>query len=197
MCTGIIEAQGRISARRAIGDGVDLEIEVPELAAELEIGQSVAVNGACLTVTTHDARTFRATAVSETMRRTAFKDLRVGSRVNLERSLRLGDRVDGHMVQGHVDGIGVVRRIEQRRPGAAITIAVGQEIRKYIARKGSVAVDGVSLTVADIAQDGFSVALVPYTLEITTLGALRVGHSVNVEVDMMARYIERFMVGER
>lgn len=192
MFTGIIEAMGRVKAIVPRGSGADLVLESP-FAGELAVGQSVAVSGACLTVTEHDARTFRVTAVSETLARTVLSDLKPGDSVNLERAVRAGDRLDGHLVQGHVDGVGRVARKIPQRPGVEVIVQLDRALMRYVATKGSVAVDGVSLTVAGLEGGAFRVALVPHTLEMTTLGRAAPGCRVNVEVDVTARYIERLM----
>ncbi len=196
MFTGIVEAVGRVATTRPVGEGVHLEIEAPEIARHLTIGQSVAVSGACLTVTRSDARRFGATAVGETVRRTTLGGYRAGTRVNLERGLALGDRLDGHLVQGHVDGIATVTRIDRTPPGITLQAACERDLLRYIAPKGSVALDGVSLTVVEVAESGFGVALIPHTLEVTTLGDRRAGDRVNLEVDLVARYVARLVALE-
>ncbi len=196
MFTGIIEALGRITAVRPSGAGSDLEIEVPEIARHLTLGQSVAVSGVCLTVTQCGARRFSATAVGETMRRTILGFLRVGAIVNIERGLALGERLDGHLVQGHVDGVGAVSRIERTPPGMTLHVELDRGLMHYVAPKGSVAVDGVSLTVAEISDAEFSIAVIPHTLEVTTLGERKAGDRVNIEVDLLARYLARLLARE-
>ncbi len=193
MFTGIVESIGRIAGLRVSGDGVDLDIEAPDIAPALVVGQSVATAGVCLTVTQADRRTFSVTAVAETMRRTVLGDRTVGDRVNLERSLRAGDRLDGHLVQGHVDGVGVVTRVVPASPGRELVVTHDAELSRFIAFKGSITIDGVSLTVAALEDESFRVALVPHTLAVTTLGALEVGGRVNLEVDVLARYLERLI----
>jgi riboflavin synthase len=192
-----VETVGRVVARRTDGAGVDLEIEAPDITRHLAVGQSVATDGVCLTVTRHDARRFAVTAVPETLERTALGERTVGTRINLERSLAIGDRLDGHLVQGHVDGVGVVTQIRTMSPGREVSIRMEPPLRRYVARKGSITLDGVSLTVADLETEGFRVALVPHTLRATTLGDWTEGSRVNLEVDVLARYLERLMTGER
>jgi len=192
MFTGIVEAKGRIEAVKPVGTARELSIAAP-FAAELVTGQSVAVSGVCLTVTSFDGLAFRAVAVAETLSRTVLGELRAGGEVNLERALRAGDRLDGHMMLGHVDGVGRVVRVEERRPGREVVLRVEPELRRYVAMKGSIAIDGVSLTIAGLERETFRVALVPHTLEVTTLGRLAPGCRVNVEVDVTARYIERLL----
>jgi riboflavin synthase len=193
MFTGIVETKGRIAGIHRRGSAAELEIAAPSIAADLTQGQSVSVAGACLTVTRHDARGFRVTAVDETLRRTVLGELRPGDEVNLERAVRVGDRLDGHIVQGHVDGVGRVVAVKPANPGTVLGIRIDRELMRYVAMKGSIAIDGVSLTVAGLEADAFRIALIPHTLEVTTLGRLAPGRRVNVEVDVTARYIERLM----
>jgi riboflavin synthase len=163
------------------------------LAAQLRLGESVSVNGACLTVVAHDAETFAFEVGPETLRRTNLGELKPGDRVNLERSLQLGDRLSGHLVQGHVDGVG---RIERRLPeGQWVTMwfRCPEELAAQLVTKGSVAVDGISLTVVDVERDGFSVALIPHTLEHTTLGFKGPGAAVNLETDLLAKYVWKYL----
>jgi riboflavin synthase len=184
MFTGIVQAVGRI-VRLA-----PLEIECDALdLSDVAVGESICVQGVCLTVTTRTARGFRADVSSETLRVTAGLD-RVGP-VNLEKSLALGERLGGHLVSGHVDGVGEV----VRREGGVFTFRVPQELARYIARKGSICIDGVSLTVNRVEDALFEVFLIPHTLEVTTLGRLEPGSRVNLEVDLIARYVERLMSG--
>lgn len=193
MFTGIVETMGRVAGIGRRGSGAELRIEASSLAGDLTVGQSVAVAGACLTVIGHDARAFRVTAVEETLRRTVIGELRAGDEVNLERAVRVGDRLDGHLVQGHVDGVGRVVNVTPANPGRVVEVRLERELMRYVAMKGSVAIDGVSLTVSGVERDVFRVALIPHTLDVTTLGRLAPGRRVNVEVDVTARYIERLM----
>jgi riboflavin synthase len=210
MFTGIVEGTGTVAAMRhpPAGEGAArLEVEAPWLAGELAVGDSVAVDGCCLTVVARSAGGFAADVVAETLRRTALGRLAAGTRVNLERPLALGGRLGGHLVQGHVDGIGrvlEVRRAPGESGGALSAPPVdrgGQEVRvdlpddlaRYVVEKGSIAVDGVSLTVAGIGQGWFAVALVPHTLAATTLGERAPGDPLNLEVDVVAKYVERLV----
>ena len=177
MFTGLVETLGILRRIDADANGRRLTIEAPIIAKELKAGESVAVNGACLTVLEHDRTTCTFAAGPETLRRTNLGQLVLGERVNLERALRLGDRLGGHVVQGHVDGIGKI--IEKKKQGEWALMAP----------KGSVAVDGVSLTLVDVAADRFSVALIPHTLAHTTLGFKQPGAVVNLETDLFAKYI--------
>jgi riboflavin synthase len=193
MFTGLVEALGTVTALDVTGAGCRLVIAQPDLAAQLTIGESVAVNGACLTVVEHDAGAFRFDVGPETLRRTNLGQLAPGDRVNLERSLRLGDRLGGHLVQGHIDGVGQVR--ERRPEGEWVTVWFSSpaELAAQMVTKGSVAVDGVSLTVVDVARDAFSVALIPHTLENTTLGFKGPGAAVNLETDLLAKYVWKYL----
>jgi riboflavin synthase len=195
MFTGLIEACGRVHAFRREGSGARLEIAW-ELAHELTVGQSIAVAGVCLTVTGRTGSTFEVTAVDETLRRTTLGSRRAGDRVNLERSVRVGDRLDGHLVQGHVDGVATVTEVRPVTVGRELGFSVTPDLHRFVAEKGSVALDGVSLTVADVTPRGFRVALIPHTLAVTTLSELRVGQHTNIEVDVVARYAARLMQGE-
>jgi riboflavin synthase len=196
MFTGIVEGTGTVAALAAAADGsgARLEVEAPWLAGQLQPGESVAVNGCCLTVAAATTGGFAADLVAETLRRTALGGLATGARVNLERPLALGGRLGGHLVQGHVDG---VARVLDRKPvgdGEEVRIELPAELQRYVVEKGSIAVDGVSLTVAGIGPGWLTVALVPHTLEVTTLGDRQPGDPVQLEVDVVAKYIERLVV---
>lgn len=189
MFTGLVEALGTVRHVHVDGNGKRLVIVEPTLAVESNIGDSVAVNGACLTVVAKESDAFSFQAGPETLQRTNLGELSPGEHVNLERSLRLGDRLGGHLVQGHIDGQG---RIEERiRQGEweLVWFACSPELAGQMVSKGSVAVDGVSLTLVDVAKDRFSIALIPHTLERTTLGFKAVGATVNLETDLFAKYV--------
>jgi riboflavin synthase len=190
--TGLIAEIGRVSAIAREDDGVTLTIAC-ELASQLAEGDSVAVNGVCLTATAVAEDSFDAEAMNETLGRSSLRDLQEGGGVNLELALRAGDRLGGHFVQGHVDGTGVVGAV--RADGFARVVAVGVEdgLGRYIVEKGSVALDGVSLTVSSLDPAGFSVSLIPETLRRTTLGTLREGQIVNIEADVLAKHVERLI----
>jgi riboflavin synthase len=199
MFTGIVEATGTVVALAAApdGSGALLELAAPALAAGLAVGDSVAVNGCCVTVAARRPDGFAADLVAETLRRTALGGLRPGDRVNLELPLAAGGRLGGHLVQGHVDGVG---RVLERAPvgaGEELRVELPAQLERYVVEKGSVAVDGVSLTVAGVGPGWFSVALVPHTLAATTLGERRPGDPVQLEVDVVAKYVERLLEGWR
>jgi riboflavin synthase len=189
MFTGLVEALGSVVEITSDGSGRRLVLTEPVIAPHLVLGESVAVNGACLTVVAHDATTFAFEAGPETLRRTNLGDLRPGDRVNLERSLRMGDRLGGHMVTGHIDGLGSVSARIAEGDWLTVWFACSEELAGQMVSKGSVAVDGVSLTLVDVERARFSVALIPHTLEHTTLGFKDVGAPVNLESDLLAKYV--------
>ena len=191
MFTGLIETLGTVRNFRQTGAYYTLKIEA-EFSGELIIGQSVSVSGACLTVTHNDSKSFEVEMMRETWKRTWFgKSLHAGTRVNLERAMRLTDRLDGHLVLGHVDGIASLREIRGTETKEAVFVPENPELLKGIVEKGSVAIDGVSLTVIDAGEKSFSVGLIPATLEATTLGNLRSGSVINLETDILGKYIAR------
>jgi riboflavin synthase len=194
--TGLIAEVGRVRALRREEDGVTLTIAC-ELAAELAEGDSVAVSGVCLTATAVGADSFDAEAMNETLSRSSLANLQEGAGVNLELALRPADRLGGHFVQGHVDGTGVVDAVRPDGFSRVVAVGVEQELGRYMVEKGSVALDGVSLTVSSLNPAGFSVSLIPETLKRTTLGTLREGQIVNIEADVLAKHIERLMEGHR
>ena len=190
MFSGIIAAVGKVSTVAPTPGGVRMAVDAGGLdLADVAIGDSIAVNGVCLTVVTLHGRGFEADVSRETLASTS--GFAAGASVNLEKALRLSDRLGGHLVSGHVDGIGVVARVAPLADNLLLAVAVPHELARYVARKGSVAVDGVSLTVNEIAGAEFAVNLIPHTLAASTLGALAAGDRVNIEVDLMARYVER------
>jgi riboflavin synthase len=191
--TGLIREVGRIAAVDGGEDGVRLEIDAPQTAAAAAVGDSVAINGVCLTVVSVSNGRFAFDAVPETLARSSLGRLEAGSRVNLEPALRAGEPLGGHYVQGHVDGVGTVRSVEPEGDGRRIWFDAPRELMRYVVEKGSVAVEGTSLTVAALDDDGFAVALIPHTLAETTLGALEPGDTVNLEADVLAKYVERLL----
>jgi riboflavin synthase len=191
MFTGLIEGVGRVVAADAGRGTLRLSIALPAGIHRLRAGDSVCVDGVCLTVAAATARRFQADVVRETLARTTLARARAGLSVNLERALRVGSRLGGHWVQGHVDGTATVQRIGHAAGDHRLRVGLDRELRRYVALKGAIALQGVSLTVAALARSWFEVALVPQTLERTTLGRFRAGDRLNVEVDLVARYLER------
>jgi len=197
MFTGLIEEIGRIAETSPRRGSTRIGI-VAELGGERpRLGDSVAVNGVCLTVAESRPNGFRADVVAETLARTTLGRARPADPVNLERALRVGDRLDGHLVQGHVDGTAAVQSIRRRGDDYRIRLALAPELKRFVASKGSIALHGVSLTVSAIGATWFEVALVPQTLQRTTLGRLRMGESVNVEVDLLSRYLDSLLGAPR
>lgn len=193
MFTGIVETMGTVVAVQRRGGGAYLQVRCPQIARELQIGESVAVNGACVTVTETDGTAFAADLVPETVARTNLGILVADEVVNIERAVRAADRMGGHIVQGHVDAVGVVRT--RRKVGAQeiLEITIPFELSKYLAPQGSVTLDGVSLTVVSVDRDRFKVALIPHTVSATTLGRKVQQAPVNVEVDVLSKYVERHL----
>ena len=191
MFTGIIEGTGKVVSAQRAGGGLKLAVEMDQLAGGVKPGDSVCVSGVCLTVTRVQGTRAEFDAVEETILRTTLRKVRAGTRVNLERAVRPTDRLGGHIVTGHVDGVGTVRKVIPKGEGKEVTFVSPVGSEKLLAEKGSVAVDGVSLTVAAVRGREFSVALVPHTLRVTTLDELIPGRRVNVEADIVARYVAR------
>jgi riboflavin synthase len=207
--TGIVEELGELAALEYLGDSALLTVRASMILSDAKPGDSIAVNGVCLTVTKVGEGQFTADVMGETLKCSSLGSLGPGTAVNLERAVRADGRLGGHIVQGHVDGTGVIlarRGIRGSSPGPAQTpatewevvrISVAAEQSRYLVKKGSIAVDGISLTVSDLAHDWFEVSLIPETLRRTTLGAAAVGDSVNLEVDLVAKYVERLLPGSR
>lgn len=190
MFTGLVREVGTV---RSLESG-RLTIHAPQLAADAGLGDSIAIDGACLTVVANDGDTFSFDAVPETLARTCLGRLSAGSSVNLEPALRAGDALGGHYVQGHVDGVGAVRSLADEEQGRRVWFDAPAEVLRYVVEKGSITVQGTSLTVAEVDDGGFAVALIPHTLEVTTLGSLEPGAAVNLEADVLAKYVEKLVV---
>ena len=193
MFTGIVEELGHVVSLAHGPDSAVVRIRGPLVTADAAPGASIAVNGICLTVVEHDADSFSVDVMAETLRRTCLGELTPGSPVNLERAVAVGDRLGGHLVQGHVDGTGTILA---RQPGdrwEVVTISLPGELARYVVEKGSITVDGVSLTIAGLDDVSFQVSLIPTTLALTTLGTKQVGDLVNLEVDVLAKYVERLL----
>jgi riboflavin synthase len=196
MFSGIVEALGTVVELREEPPGCRLIVREPRIAAATNVADSISVNGCCLTVVEADAETFGFQAGPETLARTNLGDLKPGGRVNLERALAVGDRLGGHFVSGHIDGVG--RLLERKDHGdwSDFRFSVPRPLARQMASKGSIAVDGVSLTIVESEPERFSVALIPYTLAVTTLGPLGVGDKVNLETDILAKYVQRLVESE-
>jgi riboflavin synthase len=193
MFTGIVEIVGEVRSVEAKPELTRLTIAVGDLAEGVELGDSIAVNGACLTVAQSDGDLLGFDAVRETLERTSLGELAPGCRVNLERAMRADDRLDGHIVQGHVDGKGTVTAMERIGDDVKLFVECGAEFADLLVDKGSVAIDGVSLTVVDPGERDFHVVLIPHTLEITTFGQLGPGQKVNLEADVLGKYVKRYL----
>jgi riboflavin synthase len=191
MFTGLVETIGSIDSVRPEGAGVRLRVRAGELAADASLGDSIALNGCCLTVVERNGEVLGFDAGSETLSRTNLGKLVSGSRLNLERSLKVGDRLGGHYVSGHIDALGTLDQVRREGAWACYWFRVPGELSRQMARKASIAVDGVSLTLVDVEPGRFSVALIPHTLENTTLGKLIPGDTVNIETDILAKYVEQ------
>lgn len=193
MFTGIIETVGRVARIEPQGELTRFVIEAPAVVEGVSLGDSVAINGACLTVTAIDGGSLRFDAVKETLDLTSLGDLGVDSRVNVERAMRADGRLDGHIVQGHVDATGRVRALAREGDDVRLHVTCGREITDVLVPKGSVAIDGVSLTVVGVDAEGFDVALIPHTLAVTTLSDRSSGDRVNLEADVLGKYVHRYL----
>lgn len=193
MFTGIIEELGIVKGVRRQSDGMCLSVTAKVIMDGMKTGDSIAVNGACLTVTEFDRSSFTADVSGETVNRTNIGKLRVGDKVNLERPMKLSDRLGGHLVSGHVDDVGVIRGVDKRGGMSIFTFEIPSDIQRYLVVKGSIAIDGISLTVNDIIGNKFTVTLIPHTAEMTTLGFKKSGDTVNLETDLIGKYVERFV----
>jgi len=196
MFTGIIEGLGTIGAIRPAGQGKRLTIEADYALDQTKIGDSIAVNGACLTVVKINGSKFEVDLSPETLAASTFDKAKRGDRLNLERAMRLSDRIDGHLVLGHVDGIGVIKQREKLGNAIVVAIAVPEAFARYMIHKGSVAVDGISLTINACEPKSVTVSIIPHTARLTTIGMKQKGAPVNIETDMIAKYVERFTRGE-
>ena len=192
MFTGIVDERGIVKKAKRKGDLLELGIDAV-IARELEVGDSIAVNGVCLTATKASRRGFSTEAMKETLHRTSLEFLRRGSVVNLELAAKLSDRIGGHLVQGHVDSVARVLRIQEEGGARRVWLHASEEVIKYLVPKGSVTLDGVSLTVIDVGPSSFEIALIPHTLEVTNLRELEVGSVMNLEVDVLAKYVEKLL----
>jgi riboflavin synthase len=197
MFTGIVEELGRVAAIQALPDNaIRITIEGPTVLSDANLGDSICVNGVCLTVAEQNGDKFTADVMSETINRTTIGDLLAGSQVNLERPVTLATRLGGHLVQGHVDAVGTVSAREHSENWDVVTITPPKELLKYVVQKGSITIDGTSLTVSAVTDTTFSVSLIPATLEKTTLGIRQIGDRVNLEVDVLAKYVEKLVAAQ-
>jgi riboflavin synthase len=194
MFTGIVAQRGRIRRAKTRSGILELEIDAPDVAKQLNRGDSVAVHGVCLTAVATSRKRFVVQAMQETLDRTTLGMIKSGAEVNLELPVRLNDRLGGHLVQGHVDGTAVVVRVEDEEGSRRLWLSGHADLLRYLVPKGSVTIDGVALTVTESGVSTFGVAVIPHTLDVTTLGALSRGTSVNVEVDLIAKYVERLVL---
>lgn len=197
MFTGIIEGLGTITGTRSVGAAKVLTVAAEFDLDATRIGDSIAVNGACLTVTTLDGRRFTADVSPETLSKTTFATVKNGERVNLERALRLSDRLDGHLVSGHVDGMAQLVSRQTVANALVLRFSAPQALTRYMINKGSVAVDGVSLTINQCDPEGFSVSIIPHTAQLTTIGLKGVGAMFNIETDLIGKYVERFLTRDQ
>jgi riboflavin synthase len=196
MFTGIVEDVGKIKYIKDRAKEVLFTIEVKNIdAEEIRLGESIAINGTCLTVISVRKNTFTVEASQETLARTNLSKLKVGSRINLERSLKLGDRLGGHIVNGHIDGIGKIESMEKRGKSIEVWFSLPEGLSRYVVEKGSIAVDGVSLTVNEVNGNKFSVNIIPYTQEATIFSRLKKGQMVNIECDIIGKYVEKLVTG--
>jgi riboflavin synthase len=196
MFTGIIEGFGTIREIRPEGQGKRMTVDADFFLEQTKIGDSICVSGACLTVVMIDGKRFTVDVSPETLAKTTFKSAKIGDRVNLERALRLSDRIDGHLVSGHIDGIGSVTLKQNMGNAIIVSFKVPEFISHYMIQKGSVAVDGISLTINNCGHDSFDVSIIPHTAKLTTIGFKKAGDLVNIETDMIGKYVERF-VGDK
>ena len=193
MFTGLIEEVGEITSVTRKGNSAQITVKAGKILKDTKIGDSISTNGVCLTVTEKTSNTFTVDVMPETMNRSNLKNFKYGSKVNLERALRVGDRLDGHMVSGHVDGLGKIANYLKEDNAVWITVEADKSLLKYIIEKGSIAIDGTSLTVAYVDDRSFKVSIIPHTGEATTLLDKKIGDEVNLECDMVGKYIEKFM----
>lgn len=193
MFTGLVEEKGRLVSIRRGSASARLKVSARAIMDGLQLGDSIAVNGVCLTVTSFDRQQFEADVMAETLAKTNLGELQPGDRINLERALKLGDRLGGHLVSGHIDGVGTILKMEKHDIATLVTIGAPAAVMRYIIKKGSVGIDGTSLTVVDFNDDSFRVSLIPHTAHATVLGEKKPGDRVNLEGDMIGKYVERWL----
>lgn len=193
MFTGLVEEIGTVQSILNGAKSASIIIKAKRILENIKLGDSIATNGVCLTVTAFMASSFQVDVMAETMRKTNLNNLTPGSKVNLERALRLGDRLGGHLVSGHIDGVGIIKDFRREDNAIWVSVAAPSNILKYVIYKGSIAIDGISLTVAYVDNEIFKVSVIPHTKEVTTLLTKSIGEEVNLEGDMIGKYIERFL----
>ncbi len=193
MFTGLVEELGKVKSIARSAKSVRLTVAAGKVVEDVKIGDSIAVNGTCLTVVEYTKQWFTADVMPETVDSTALARLQIGDTVNLERTLRMGDRFGGHIVSGHIDGIGTIMAKEANDIAVIVKIATDPQVMRYIIKKGSIAIDGISLTVVDYAQDWFTVSLIPHSAKMTTLGYKQTGDIVNLEADVIGKYVEKLL----
>jgi riboflavin synthase len=193
--TGIIESFGTIKGIESKGEGKMLSIGCDLDLSEVKIGDSIAVNGACLTAVSLEKHLFKVDMAPETVERTTFKTLTIGSRVNIERALKLSDRIDGHLVSGHIDGTGTIASINKKSNAVIVIINIPSKLASDLIEKGSVAIEGISLTINRCSDIDFEVSIIPHTAAITTIGHKKVGDRVNIETDMIGKYVKKLLIG--
>ena len=195
MFTGIIEEIGKIKKIETIGPSARITISAKAILSDVHLGDSIAVNGICLTVTSFGEDYFVADIMNETIKRTSFHNMRIGTSVNLERAMKVDNRFGGHIVSGHIDGTGLIKSIENQGNATWYKIAPPVQLLRYIVEKGSIAIDGTSLTVAYVDRESFKVSIIPHTSEVTILSTKRPGDKVNLEVDIIGKYVEKLLGG--
>ena len=195
MFTGLIEEIGQVKNIKSISGGISLNIAAKKIMNDIKIDDSVACNGVCLTVTSVGNNHFQADAVGATLEKTTLKSIRKGQQLNLERAVRLTDRLGGHLVQGHVNGIGSISQINKLGENFYLEVVIPENLKKYVIDEGSIAIDGISLTIAKLMNNHVGVSVIPHTWENTTLTYKRIGDSVNIETDLIAKYVEKLLTG--
>ncbi|MBL7104700.1 MAG: riboflavin synthase [Bacteroidales bacterium] len=196
MFTGIIEETGTIKSVKWDGKSAVIVIHALKIPDDIKVGDSINTNGVCLTITSFDSKEFSVDVMAETMRKTNLNGLKPGSKINLERALRLNDRFGGHLVSGHIDGTGIITELKKEDNATWVTIRTNESVLKYIVFKGSVSIDGISLTVAEVTNNRFKVSIIPHTGQETTLLSKKIGERVNIECDLIGKYVEKFISGK-
>lgn len=197
MFTGIIEELGKVENAKPISGGISLKISAYRILEDISVNDSICVDGVCLTVTNVEDNSFWVDAVGATLQKSTFSEIKKLQQVNLERSVRLNDRLGGHLVQGHVNGIGKIIEIQKLGENYLLRIEVPEELQKYLIKEGSIAIDGISLTIAELNQNNVSISIIPHTWKNTTLKHKSTGEKVNIEIDILAKYVEKLLTGNK